>query len=99
MNGIFKHSLVKNPIINDTNTILYCFSNCSIVVNDVNNARNDVTDFQQIDFDGDGKITDEELRRLANSDVKISKKNGIMELFSTHPDSLKRVKRLAELEN
>ena len=51
------------------------------------------------DFDGDGKISDEELRRLANSDVKISRKNGAMELLSTHPDSLKRVKRLAELEN
>ena len=77
----------------------YGNTNRAFFVNDVNNARNDITDFQQIDFDGDGKITDEELRRLANSDVKISKKNGIMELFSTHPDSLKRVKRLAELEN
>ena len=73
-------------------------TNRAFFVNDVNNAKNDITDFQQIDFDGDGKISDEELRRLANSDVKISSKNGIMELLSTHPDSLKRVKRLAELE-
>ena len=73
-------------------------TNRAFFVNDVNNAKHDVTDFQQIDFDGDGKISDEELRRLANSDVKISTKNGIMELLSTHPDSLKRVKRLAELE-
>ena len=79
--------------INDLNT------NRAFFVNDINNAKHDVTDFKQIDFDGDGKISDEELRRLANSDVKISKKTGIMELFSTHPDSLKRVKRLAELEN
>ena len=74
-------------------------TNRAFFVNDVNNAKNDVVDFRQIDFDGDGKISDEELRRLAASDVKISKKNGLMELFSTHPDSLKRVKRLAELEN
>ena len=74
-------------------------TNRAFFVNDINNAKHDVTDFQQIDFDGDGKISDEELRRLANSDVKISRKNGIMELLSTHPDSLKRVKRLAELEN
>lgn len=74
-------------------------TNRAFFVNDVNNAKHDVTDFQQIDFDGDGKISDEELRRLANSEVKISKTNGIMELLSTHPDSLKRVKRLAELEN
>ncbi|MEE1133188.1 MAG: zinc metalloprotease HtpX [Methanobrevibacter sp.] len=72
-------------------------TNRAFFVNDVNNARNDITDFQQIDFDGDGKISEEELKRLLNSDVKISRKNGIMELLSTHPDSLKRVKRLAEL--
>ena len=74
-------------------------TNRAFFVNDINNAKHDVTDFQQIDFDGDGKISDEELRRLANSEVKISRKNGAMELLSTHPDSLKRVKRLAELEN
>ena len=73
-------------------------SNRAFFVNDIHNAKHDITDFQQIDFDGDGKISDEELRRLANSDVKISKKSGAMELLSTHPDSLKRVKRLAELE-
>ena len=79
-------------------TIAEANSNRAFFVNDVNNAKHDVTDFQQIDFDGDGKISDEELKRLANSEVKISKTNGIMELLSTHPDSLKRVKRLAELE-
>ena len=83
----------NDETIHDLNT------NRAFFVNDINNAKNDVTDFRQIDFDGDGKITDEELRRLANSDVKISKKSGAMELFSTHPDSLKRAKRLAELEN
>ena len=72
--------------------------NRAFFVNDVNNAKHDITDFQQIDFDGDGKISDEELRRLANSEVRISSTNGIMELLSTHPDSLKRVKRLAEME-
>ena len=81
-----------NDTISDLNT------NRAFFVNDINNAQNDINDFRQIDFDGNGKITDDELRRLANSDVKISKKNGLMELLSTHPDSLKRVKRLAELE-
>ncbi len=74
-------------------------TNRAFFVNDVNNAEHDINDFRQIDFDGDGKISDEELRRLANSEFKISKRSGIMELLSTHPDSLKRVKRLAELEN
>ena len=79
-------------------TIADLNTNRAFFVNDINNAKNDVTDFSQIDFDGDGKISDEELRRLANSEVKISKKSGAMELLSTHPDSLKRVKRLAEME-
>ena len=83
----------SDETIKDLNT------NRAFFVNDINNAKHDVTDFKQVDFDGDGKISDEELRKLANADVKISKKSGIMELFSTHPDSLKRVKRLAELEN
>ena len=83
----------SDETIKDLNT------NRAFFVNDINNAKNDVVDFRQIDFDGDGRISEEELRRLANSNVKISKKNGIMELLSTHPDSLKRVKRWAELEN
>lgn len=80
-------------------TIADLNTNRAFFVNDINNAKHDVNDFQQIDFDGDGRISDEELRKLANSEVRISRKNGIMELLSTHPDSLKRVKRLAELEN
>ena len=78
-------------------TIKNVNTNRAFFVNDVNNAQHDVTDFRQIDFDGDGRISDDELRRLVNSEVKISTKNGIMELLSTHPDSLKRVKRLAEM--
>ena len=85
-------SRCSDETISDLNT------NRAFFVNDINNAKHDVNDFSQIDFDGDGRISDEELKKLANSEVKISKTNGIMELLSTHPDSLKRVKRLAELE-
>ncbi|WP_407432347.1 zinc metalloprotease HtpX [Methanobrevibacter sp.] len=83
----------------DKKTIDDLNTNRAFFATDINNAQHDINDFQQVDFDGDGKISDDELRRLANSEVKISKTKGIMELFSTHPDSLKRVKRLAQLEN
>ena len=79
--------------IKDVNTVRAFF------VNDVDNATRDLNDFRQIDFDGDGSISEEELRELSQRNVDISTSNKIMELFSTHPDSLKRVKRLSELEN
>lgn len=79
-------------------TIADLNTNRAFFINDINNAKNEITDFRQIDFDGDGKISDEELKRLVSSEFKISTKSGAMELLSTHPDSLKRVKRLAELE-
>lgn len=73
-------------------------TNRAFFINDVNNARNDINDFRQIDFDGDGSISDEELRQLSESQIKVSTANKFMELLSTHPDSLKRVKRLSQLE-
>ena len=74
-------------------------TNRAFFINDINNARNDLNDFSQIDFDGDGSISDEELKKIANSNINVSTSNKLMELLSTHPDSLKRVKRLSELEN
>ena len=73
-------------------------TNRAFFINDVNNARNDINDFRQIDFDGDGSISDEELRMLSDSEIKVSTSNKLMEILSTHPDSLKRVKRLSKLE-
>ena len=67
-------------------------------VNDVNVSKDNLTDFKQIDFNNDGKISDDDLRKLLNSNVKISKSKSFAEIFSTHPDSLKRAKNLAELQ-
>ena len=83
----------SDETIKDVNT------NRAFFINDINNARNDLNDFSQIDFDGDGSISNEELKRIANSNINVSTSNKLMELLSTHPDSLKRVKRLSELEN
>lgn len=73
-------------------------TNRAFFINDVNNAKNDINDFRQIDFDGDGSISDEELRKLSETNIEVSTANKFMELLSTHPDSLKRVKRLSQLE-
>jgi heat shock protein HtpX len=66
-------------------------------VNDITDARNEINDLQQLDVDLDGKISEEELSRLRYSDTKIGAGSTIMELLSTHPNMVKRVKRLSEL--
>ena len=72
---------------------------CAFFINDVNNAQSDINDFRQIDYNGDGSISDDELRRLNNARIEVSTSKKLMEILSTHPDTLKRVKRLSELEN
>ncbi len=67
--------------------------------NDINNGERDVATFRQIDFDGDGKISDEDLRKFYNVGIKSGLGDSFKEILSTHPDSLKRAKRLAELDH
>ena len=72
-------------------------SNRAFFASDIKNARSDIDSFSQIDFDNDGTISAEELNRIKNSNINISTSDKFMELFSTHPDMLKRVKKLSEL--
>jgi heat shock protein HtpX len=66
-------------------------------VNDVTDAKNEINDLQQLDVDLDGRISEEELSILKYSDTKIGTGQSLMELLSTHPNMVKRVKRLSEL--
>ena len=66
-------------------------------VNDISDAGNEINDLQQLDVNMDGVISEEELSRLRYSDTKIGTGSTIMELLSTHPNMVKRVKRLSEL--
>jgi heat shock protein HtpX len=66
-------------------------------VNDVTDAKNEINDLQQLDVDLDGRISEEELSSLRYSDTKIGTGQSLMELLSTHPNMVKRVKRLSEL--
>ncbi len=66
-------------------------------VNDISDAGNEINDLQQLDINLDGVISEDELSRLRYSDTKIATGQRIMELLSTHPNMLKRVKRLSEL--
>jgi heat shock protein HtpX len=66
-------------------------------VNDISDAGNEINDLQQLDINMDGVISEEELSRLRYSDTNIGTGQSIMELLSTHPNMVKRVKRLSEL--
>ena len=66
-------------------------------VNDISDAGNEINDLQQLDVNMDGVISEEELSRLRYSDTNIGTGQSIMELLSTHPNMVKRVKRLSEL--
>ena len=66
-------------------------------VNDISDAGNEINDLQQLDVNMDGVISEEELSRLRYSDTNIGTGQSLMELLSTHPNMVKRVKRLSEL--
>ena len=63
---------------------------------DISNARTEFKNLAQLDLDQDGTISADELRVLRDSKVNVSASNKLMELLSTHPDMLKRIKRLAD---
>lgn len=66
-------------------------------VNDISDAGNEIDDLKQIDINMDGTISETELEELKYTPTRISTGSRIMELLSTHPNMVKRVKRLAEL--
>ncbi|MDI6644524.1 MAG: zinc metalloprotease HtpX [Methanobacteriaceae archaeon] len=66
-------------------------------VNDVSDAGNEISDLRQLDLDMDGVISESELSRLKHSETRVSLAQKIMEIISTHPNMVKRIKRLSEL--
>ncbi|WP_460009094.1 zinc metalloprotease HtpX [Methanobacterium movens] len=66
-------------------------------VNDVSDARNEINDLRQVDFNRDGIISQDELNQLKYSDVNIKTSSKLFELISTHPNMVKRIKRLADM--
>lgn len=68
-------------------------------VNDISDASNEISDLRQIDLDMDGIISEAELAELRQTKTSIKTGSKIMELLSTHPNMVKRIKRLAELSD
>ena len=66
-------------------------------VNDPSNALNEIRDLAQLDLDKSGTIDASELALLRTSKIKPKGFDKMMELLSTHPNMLKRIKHLSEL--
>jgi heat shock protein HtpX len=66
-------------------------------VNDISDAKNEINNLKDIDLDMDGTISEEELNELKYNPAKIKTSSRLIELLSTHPDMVKRIKRLAEM--
>ena len=66
-------------------------------LNDVSRAWNEVRDLKDVDRDLSGTIDQNELLALRSQKVKLGGTEKMMEIFTTHPNMLKRIKRLATL--
>jgi heat shock protein HtpX len=66
-------------------------------LNDVSRAWNEVKDLREVDRDLSGTIDQDELLALRSQKVKLGKSEKMMEIFTTHPNMLKRIKRLSTL--
>ncbi|MGB9937984.1 MAG: zinc metalloprotease HtpX [Methanobacterium sp.] len=65
--------------------------------NDISDAKNEIDSLKAMDLDMDGSISESELAQIKYTKTRVGTGAKIMEIFSTHPNMVKRVKRLAEM--
>ncbi|MDD5668579.1 MAG: zinc metalloprotease HtpX [Candidatus Omnitrophica bacterium] len=65
-------------------------------INDPSQAAAEIRELRQLDFDKSGTIDPQELEQLRRKRVRLGWGDKVMELLSTHPNMLKRIKKLAE---
>lgn len=64
--------------------------------NDPSRALTEFQELKELDMDRSGTISSDELNFLKTKEIKLSFGDKLMELMSTHPNMLKRIKRLSE---
>ncbi|MFA5320864.1 MAG: zinc metalloprotease HtpX [Candidatus Omnitrophota bacterium] len=68
-------------------------------VNDPSQAMNELRELRQLDTNKDGTIDFAELAVLSGKKVRLSFTDKLMEALSTHPNMLRRIKKLSEYNN
>ena len=66
-------------------------------VNDVAHAAREISQLREIDPDNSGTINTNEMYNLRSRRIRLSTSDRMVELFTTHPNMLKRIKRLSTL--
>lgn len=66
-------------------------------LNDPSRAKSEIKELSQLDLDESGTLDREELDHITQTQIRLSGTDKLMELFSTHPNMLKRVKHLSSL--
>ncbi len=66
-------------------------------LNDPSRAMNEINELREIDSDMSGTVDMNELMTIRKKKIKLSGTDRLMEIFSTHPNMLKRIKFLSEL--
>ncbi len=65
-------------------------------LNDPSQAMNEIHELSELDLDKSGTIDSAEMARLKAKEIRLSPGDKWMELLSTHPNMLKRIKQLSE---
>ena len=65
-------------------------------INDPSQGRKEVLELSQLDLDKSGTIDASELELLRKANIRLSLVDKMLELLSTHPNMLKRIKQLSE---
>lgn len=65
-------------------------------INDPSRGRKEVLELSQLDMNKNGVIDVSELELLRKSNIRLNFGDKMLELLSTHPNMLKRIKRLSE---
>lgn len=65
--------------------------------NDPSRAIEELTNLEEIDIDKSGHIDEKELKALQHANVRIGGVDKFMEILSTHPNMVKRIRALAKM--
>ena len=66
--------------------------------NDPSRAMTEIKELSQLDLDRSGTIDPSEIARLRTQEIRLKFSDRLMEALSTHPNMLKRIKHLSQLQ-